>query len=258
MDWRKSLWLSGGLLCAALGCMKPEAGALVPPAKPPAEPVAKSSEKPKTGKPSASTLVTVANLRLEVAADPSRDEHDQKRLARIAVSDFQDALKVDKKYLPAHIGLAKSLELAGDTEKAFAAYKAALKIAPKEAALWYELGMARARAKAYPQALEALAKAAGLAPDNPTVTKSLGFTLARAGRFDEGLAWLMKAMNESDAHFNLARMAHHLGQVELCARHTQLAVQLNPQNEEAQYFLASLRGAPQGEIRTVGAEVPAQ
>lgn len=259
MDWRKSLWLSGGLVAAALGCMRSETGALVPRNPPPPEVVTRPAEKlektTKPGKPHPETLVAMGNSRMEIALDPKRDV-DHKQWAQLAARDYQSALDLDPKYLPAHLGLAKALELSGDPDKAFAVYKKALKVAPKESGLWYELGMAQARAKNFPAALEALASAARLAPENPAVIKAYGFTLARAGRFDEGLTWLMKAMNESDAHLNLARMAQHLGQGELCSRHLQLAVQLNPQNEAALEYLTSLRTGRGGEIMQAGYEQP--
>jgi hypothetical protein len=85
-----------------------------------------------------------------------------------------------------------------------------------------------------------------------------GFMLARAGRTAESLAELRKCMGEAEAHYDLARMMHHLRQSDACQGELRLALQADPAFGPAREFLAELGQAenPPAPVRTVQYEEP--
>ena len=88
----------------------------------------------------------------------------------------------------------------GDHDRALATYGKAAQTHPKEASVWFELGMCHARHKEWEPALQSLRKAVGLDPENRQAVNALGFCLARAGRSEESLAIFKKAPGEDHPH----------------------------------------------------------
>ena len=88
------------------------------------------------------------------------------------------------------------------------------------------------------------------------VTAKLDLTLLMMETEQQLLGAIEYNTNLFDADM-IARMASHLGQGEQCTRHLQLAVQLNPQNEQAQEFLAALRSGRAGEVTQASPTVAA-
>src|SRR5262249_2250042 len=125
---------------------------------------------------------------------------------------------------------------------------------PKEAELWYELGLCYARNKQWEQALENLHQAVDLDPENRTRVRSLGFCLARTGNIDESFAVFAKLDGEAIAHYQVARMLLHLNQDQLARQHLRLAVQLKPDLTSASQLLASLESGQS--IRQTAGDIP--
>src|SRR5262249_29178016 len=140
--------------------------------------------------------------------------------------------------VPAHVGLAKVQELAGDRDGASKTWESAAAKLPNEPSIWYERGMYLGRRKDFVQATTSLERAARLDPRNMEYSKSVGFMLARQGRDDDALPWLLRAMPEADAHYNLARMMQHVGREDAGQRHLELALRSKPEHEASQKMLA--------------------
>jgi Tfp pilus assembly protein PilF len=184
---------------------------------------------PKELKPA--TLVAYANLKQKCAADPDQTEADRERLREAARGAYLRALDLDSKFIPAHLGLAGWYDEVGNHDKALATYQQALKIAPKDKVVWYQLGMCHARHKDWEPAIDSLRKAHDIDPDNRQCCKTLGLCLARAGRIDESVACLEQVVNKAEAQCQVARMLH-----------LQLALQLNPQLPSARELRDELDG----------------
>jgi tetratricopeptide (TPR) repeat protein len=134
--------------------------------------------------------------------------------------------------------------MAGQHEKAEECYATALKLAPREASLWFEAGMCEARHKQWDSALERLGKAVELDSKNHQYVANYGLCLALAGRYDEALSWLKKGYSEAEAHFNLARTLHRIHQDEMAQRETMIALQIDPSLAPARELLDELTAPP--------------
>jgi hypothetical protein len=90
--------------------------------------------------------------------------------------------------------------------------------------------------------VDALSKAAELEPENRAYRRYLGFALARAGRRNEALAVFTRYEGKAKAHYYLAEMLEHLGQVDACKTQLQLALARDPSLTSASEMLVRLSG----------------
>lgn len=217
------------------GCVTTQPGQL--PADPPM-PVADKGKEPKRP-PLPGTVVALAVIS-EREGDTTKDAAQQMKAYDTARQYYQDALRIDPKYRDAVQGLARVYTRMNDFDHALEVYRKALEKTPQDHGLWFDLGMCHSRKKDLAQALPCLQKALELDPENRQYMKWLGFTLARAGQTEQGLAQLTRAMGTALAHYNLARLLEHMGQRDACCQHLQLALQINPNLEQARDMLASV------------------
>jgi Tfp pilus assembly protein PilF len=261
MDRRISLVLVLGLACGLLGCAPHSSLPLVstetksappPPPVTPPEPTPVSDGKPK--KPHASTYVAAGSLAEKTAEDPKRTPANREEMLEQARKAYQLAITTDPDYVPAHQALARLYIKMRDEEHAVATLRKVLQAHPKEAPLWFDLGMCYSRQKQWESAIDCLRKAVEIDPESRPYVNTLGFCLARAGKLDESVACFRKVMGPAEAHYNLARMLHHLGQDEQCKQHLQLALQVDPQLEAARQLLSQLDGKGTGVVQTSAAE----
>jgi Tfp pilus assembly protein PilF len=182
----------------------------------------------------------------------ANDKRDQARKA------YQQALRLDPKYVPAYQGLAKLYLAMQDTEHAVATLQTALKQHPKDAAVYFDLGMIYCNRKEWAPALENLGKAAQLEPENRLYVNTLGHAQARAGKPDEALKTYLRVNPEAKAYLNLARMMQHLNQPEASRQYLQVALQKDPKVPGAHELLVQLYGTDPTEVRqTSGSELQA-
>ncbi|MFM7151250.1 MAG: tetratricopeptide repeat protein, partial [Gemmataceae bacterium] len=121
----------------------------------------------------------------------------------------------------------------------------ALELAPREAGLWYEIGLVQSRRQNYDNSLGSLRKAVELAPDNRMFQTTVGFTLARAGKVDEAIAVLSDVLGEARAYFDLARLMRHMGQADRARELAQAAQARDPKLPGLQEFLAGKSSSEQ-------------
>jgi tetratricopeptide (TPR) repeat protein len=100
--------------------------------------------------------------------------------------------------------------------------------------------MCHARKKEWEPALKCLRKAGELDPENRQFSHNLGYCLARSGRYEESLACFTKTDGEAKAHYNLARMLHHMQQDDLSRQYLRTAVEKDPYLIPAKELLAQL------------------
>jgi tetratricopeptide (TPR) repeat protein len=194
--------------------------------------------------PKPATSVAFGDLCASTANEPGRTAQDRDQRREQARSAYLQALKDDPNYLQAHAGLARVYEDMADHDRAVSEYQKALQISPKEAELWFQLGMSQARHKEWQPALQNMQKAQELDPNNRRYADMLGFCLARTGNYDASIACFRKVMSEAQAHYNLARMLHHDGQEAMCRQHLETAVRLQPDFEAARRMFAEITAVP--------------
>jgi tetratricopeptide (TPR) repeat protein len=266
MECRRPAVLAVGLFLGGLGCTHLETVQDITGSPPPGAEVRKEKDKPPR-QPQPATLVAFGNLNERTANQPDTPLANREQLLDQARKSYQQALKVDTKCVPAMVALARLYETRDDHARAVAMYDQALRLNPKDADLWCDLGMCRARRKEWAEAIAALRKATELDPENKQYSNYLGFTLARAGHYEESYSAFRKTQGEALAHYNVARMLHHVRQVELSKEHLRLALQADPQLAQAQQLLAQIENpnpdsiaaapAPDGAVVPAGFETPA-
>jgi tetratricopeptide (TPR) repeat protein len=225
MDCRKALVLAVGLLGGVGGCTFPftNPGAAPPGGAPPA---AASGEEPVTHK--APTYLAFGDFRAAAGFAKEHSSAQQKQFREDARLAYLKAIEIDPKFLPAYLALGRLLQGCDDHAGAVAVFERALQINGQNAALWHELGMCQCRAKNWSTAIDSLRKACLLDANNRGYATALGYALARAGRFDESYAALRRLNGEAKAHYDLARMLRHLGQIQLAWTHAVEASQKDP------------------------------
>jgi tetratricopeptide (TPR) repeat protein len=233
MDCRKSLFLAVGLFAGCAGC-----SALLSTRDAGTQAAGNSDATPHK----AATYAAFADYRLSASFTQGLCPEVQQQYREEAERGYLKAVEVDPKFMGAYVGLAKVRETNGDHAGAAAIYEGALRQDPKDARLWFELGMCQGRAKNWDAAVQGLRKACDLDPSNRIYGTTLGFTLARAGLYNDSFAVLAKHLGEPAAHSDLARMLHHLNQPELARQQAVLALSKDPSQSAARSLLAALDG----------------
>ncbi|HTU90550.1 MAG TPA: tetratricopeptide repeat protein [Gemmataceae bacterium] len=241
MDSRGALRLGVCLLIAAAGCQQqvlnvPNPGSISSTGNPaqtidPSQ-IKKASDKPKKLPP----LVYVTYGNFEAGeAFAARTEADRRQpLCDSARADYEKALKIDPKCVPAYQGLARLYKAMHELPLAVETYQKALKVEPKNAALWYELGLCHNSQKNVGPALECLDRAAQIDPANRSYANALGVVLAESGRYEDSLKCFVRSSGEALGYYRLAQTLRHLQQPELSQRYMEVAVQKDPSLAETQ------------------------
>jgi tetratricopeptide (TPR) repeat protein len=243
---RMTLLLALSLSWCGLGCVQNPALPTAPPPqpKPKPEPVV-TKESPKAKRtPKASTYVAWGQMREQEAEDKDTNPSQKMDLYDDARQVYQTALKIDPKHLPAYSALARVYMKMNHYDKALETYKQAAEKFPKEFSLWLDLGMCYCRMKQWDPAVASFKKALEMDPENRQVLQTLGFCQARAGHTQESLETLQKVMTPAQAHFQIARMLHHVQRDDLCRVELNQALQMDPELAPARTMLASLNGPP--------------
>ena len=110
---------------------------------------------------------------------------------REAEANFRKAIELRKDFAMAHNNLGKALEALGKVQMAHEsyrnAYRAALKLEPKNAGLLADLGWDLISQRRHEEAIKLLRRAHSIQPDHILVHSNLGYALQEAGRFKEAL-----------------------------------------------------------------------
>lgn len=266
-NWRPERWLPAGarlglttgLAVLAAGCV-PQTLPVAPEA-PAAVKAAVHAEDGKGGLkrvPQASTCVAFGDFNLRASADGEHTAAQREQLLDQARRAYQQALKTDPKCREAYVGLTRAYERMGDHARAVETYHAATTAFPGDAAFRFELGMCHARKKEWDAALDAMNAALAIDAENRTYGNMLAYTLARAGRFDDSFAAFQRLTGDAQAHYNVARMLHHVGQDGPARDHLAKALAAEPAFAPARDLLAALDG-PKPHTAAVASEnaVPA-
>lgn len=111
-----------------------------------------------------------------------------------AEKEFQAATAMDPRYVPAYVNLADMRRSQGRDADAEAVLREGLKQFPENAALQHTYGLALARLKRMPEALDALAQAARLAPDDARFAYVYAVALNSVGKTREAITEVDRAL----------------------------------------------------------------
>ncbi len=226
------------------------------PEQPPTFPTIDTSVKePSKRAPKPATCVAFGRFQIDAAKDGNRTPAQCRELYDTGRKYFQEAIKMDPKCADAYRGLVQAYEGLGDHARTAETYQKAQKMFPTDSSFHFEMGMYQARRKEWGPALDNLTKATELAPENRMYANMRGHCLARMGRYEESLAWFAKTVGEAEAHYNVARMLHHVEQGDACRHHLNRALELNPGFKLARDFLAQM-DSPQSPIESAGHTAP--
>jgi tetratricopeptide (TPR) repeat protein len=143
-----------------------------------------------------------------------------------------------------------------DYPRAVAAYQAGIAAAPRDAGLWFDLGICYSHARDVDHAIECLSQAAQLDPENRACLDALAVLLARAGRLDESLQCFARGHNEATACLRFGMTMRKLGRPDVSRQYLELALQKDPQMEAARVALAEVAAPPAAQVQTAGYAAP--
>ncbi|HEX3148781.1 MAG TPA: hypothetical protein VHR66_11900 [Gemmataceae bacterium] len=266
MDGRWKLALASTMLAGLVGCTttpKPMVEA------PPPIPAGKNSvyvpeptddNDKKEGPLAASTKLTFAASWVDaVATDPTKPAAERERLLSQSRQVYQEVLAQDPKNIEALIGIGEMYQVTGETDRMNEVLVRATKLHPGNAKVWAWVAVKRSQAKEWDMACDAYARAVKVDPENRMYRIHMGFTLARSGRYEEGYECLSKSMRESEAHYNLAMMMIHNGDMARARQELQMSLRVDPNFSAAGEKLTALingqlKSDAHSDVRTVGYE----
>ena len=190
--------------------------------------------------PKAATCIAFGDFRAIEAKNLDRSSLQRQQLFEDARKAYQQALSIEPDNLQALVGLARLYSSMEDYQHAQETYEQAGKKHPKEAGIWFELGMLHARKKEWDIALEDLALAVKLEPENRQFINTYGFALCRNGKFEESYKVFIKINEPAKAHYQVARMMEHVGKKEEAREHLIKALANQPDFPDAKEMLTSL------------------
>lgn len=238
MDCRIAVVLGLGLLTGAAGCTPSATTSLSRDTEPvQVEPTAAQKRQTQTR-----VLVAAGDYCLHDAEIAEKPEAEKVQLVEKARRSYRQALKLEPSCLAAQCGLARACLIEHQPARAIEAYHVCLKDHPKDAVLWFELGMAHGRLGQWRPAVEALGKAVELDVDNRRFTNMLGFALAETGDYEDSLACFRRTVGEARAHFALAKLLLRTNKQDLCRQQLHLALRADPTFQDASVMLVKLDG----------------
>ena len=140
------------------------------------------------------------------------------------------------------------------TEEAIVRFRAAARAAPKDADVHNNYGFALMAAGKHKEAVPILRTALMLDGSQPKTRNNLGFALAVAGEDKAALRVLRAGSNMGAARYNLALAQELRGDTEDAMESYRLALEANPDLDEATQAIARLSEATQSEVSSTEEE----
>lgn len=245
MDGRTSRWFwTIPLTMLFAGCVttQPQKTVESKAARPEDAPVVKKTEGPKRNALPATEIAYGKMKESEADSEGAKRQPEmQAALRDEARKAYQQALRIDPNNLEAQRCLARLYAKMGDFERAQDAYNKVIAKHPKDAGLWFDLGLCHNRRKDFAASVRCFSKAVELDPENREYLKKLGFTLAWTGQIEQGLACLTRAHQSAAlAHFNIACIFDQKEQREPAIQHLRLALRENSNLQAARDLLDAL------------------
>ncbi len=154
--------------------------------------------------------------------------YEQAGNADSAAEQYEHALQMDPKYLPALLGYAHLK----DSQEQFAAadklYETAVQRNSKLGAGYNDWALSLEHRKKHREALEQLSHAIAVEPDKTLYRNNMAEILIQVGRTDEALKQLTAVHTAAAAHYNLAILLHRKGDDTAAREHFAIAAHADP------------------------------
>jgi tetratricopeptide (TPR) repeat protein len=161
-----------------------------------------------------------------------------------AMAEFRAALRLQPDYESAEHNLANRLADAGRLDEAMAHYVAALRLDPNHAESYNGLGICYAMQGKMPEAERQFRESVRLKPDNAGAQSNLANALGAQNKLEEAIPHYQKALQlapqDFQTHFNFGVTLVRQGQRAEAKAHFAEALRLHPDYPEAQKALAEL------------------
>jgi tetratricopeptide (TPR) repeat protein len=237
MDSRRTLALGLCVLTGSLGCTTLPERAPTDTAA-----VVQAEKQLPARQPQPATCVAFGDFHAQYAADPKCPPLERQSHQDAARRAYQQALDICPTDLAALTQIGWLYVSMNDRDHAVNAFQRAVQSHSEDASAWYHLGVCQAHYHEWTPALDNLRRAVELAPENRSAAHFYGYTLAHAGQFDESFMVFSRLEGDARAHYEVARMLHHMKQDEQSKSHLQKAIDLDPQLTPAREMLAALSG----------------
>lgn len=173
---------------------------------------------------------------------------------RKAEDFYKQALEIDKNCDRAYAGLGRVLGEQERTAAALDILKTGLDRCPKSAAIWNEVGVAKAKRGDLKNATIALRNAVNYEPHNTLYKANLGNMLATVGDSEAAYEYLSQTMTAAEARYRIAGILYSQGHADQSRHQLETALRMDPKNRPAaEMFQAMVGGKPNEEIAALAA-----
>ena len=166
--------------------------------------------------------------------------HERSNRMAQAGTEYQKALKLDKKHLAATLGYARVLDVQGETAEAEKLYLKATSDHPQEPSAFNDLGLFYGRQQRFEEARAALAKAVALQPERKLYRNNIATVLVYLKQPEEAFKNLVAVHPPDVAYYNVAFLLVQQNDYPRAMQHLELALVANPEMEEARQYRALL------------------
>jgi len=161
-----------------------------------------------------------------------------------AMHQYERALQVAPRNLPALLGTARLLDRQGDLQAATTYYQRAVEYHPREAAALNDLALCYARQGMLEKSHQVLLQAIEVQPQRALYRNNIAKVLVNLGRTDQAMVHLAKVHPRPVAHYNLGYLLHQRGMHDQAAAEFAKAIELDPTMEPARAWLARVTVRP--------------
>lgn len=169
-----------------------------------------------------------------------------------ARSSYEVALGQNPKSVEAVLGLARLDQVAGRKAAAEKGFQKALEMSPDDPKVRANIGQFYAAEEKWDQAIALLNDAVKSAPADKTIRYQLGIAMASAGDYQGAMPHLIRAVGEAEAHYNIGYILRDRGQLQASEQQFLQAVLLKPEFNEAQYWLDEIRREKENRLMLAG------
>jgi len=188
------------------------------------------NSKSEKAKPTPKLLVDMSHLELERNNPAAAEVY------------LKQAIDLDHKYVPAYVMLSKLRLKQRQPDKAMEVLNDGIRLRPKSAEIWNELGVVHATMGNYRAAVAAGETAVQRDPKNAIYITNLGGYHAMNGDYEKSYKAYLKNLPAWEAHYRVAVVQYSQGKPDQSVRELELALGADPGNGKCADFLKHIKG----------------